>query len=177
MGTCAGAHKDKRERCQACEEQSFAMCLWYNEGPDTRPERGLQTDDDKPHDSARCEACRQGDCKVARSSLLPATRLSSRSFPEPQARAPVQAASSGVTSTARSAPEPQARAPVQAATSGVTSKARAPVQAATSGVTSIRGSACSSIELHASAPVQVGNNGVRSLCAVLARCTNAVFGI
>merc|ERR1712136_737857 len=170
MGTCAGAHKDKRERCQACEEQSFAMCLWYNEGPDTRPERGLQTDDDKPHDSARCEACRQGDCKVARSSLLPATRLSSRSslepearvpaqaatsgvtssssrsVPEPQARAPVQAASSGVTSTARSAPEPQARAPVQAATSGVTSKARAPVQAATSGVTSIRGSACSSIE-------------------------------
>eukprot|EP00450_Noctiluca_scintillans_P000982 CAMPEP_0194494256 /NCGR_PEP_ID=MMETSP0253-20130528/12218_1 /TAXON_ID=2966 /ORGANISM="Noctiluca scintillans" /LENGTH=236 /DNA_ID=CAMNT_0039335351 /DNA_START=62 /DNA_END=772 /DNA_ORIENTATION=- len=119
----AHAQPKYRQGCQRCEQQSLAMCLWYNEGPDTRPER--ETDDDKPHDSARCEACKHGDCKIARNSLPPRTpvpgatigvtpvRSSARASPEHQARAPVQAASSGVTSTARASPEPRARAPVQ----------------------------------------------------------------
>jgi hypothetical protein len=58
----AHAFTQYRQGCQSCETQTLPCCLWVNTGSrnnnDGRPER-----DDGPHDSLRCEACRQGACR------------------------------------------------------------------------------------------------------------------
>lgn len=60
----AHAHKFYRQGCQCCETESYPCCMWVNTGYGDRSNR-IERDEDKPHDSARCEACRKGDCRFA----------------------------------------------------------------------------------------------------------------
>jgi hypothetical protein len=57
----AHAHKNYRQGCQSCEDESYPCCMWVNTESDNREKRSWE-EDDKPHDRARCEACRRGEC-------------------------------------------------------------------------------------------------------------------
>lgn len=59
----AHAYKMYKQGCQRCELRSLPCCLWVN----TRESRHYSDDedDDGPHDSRRCEACRLGVCKFS----------------------------------------------------------------------------------------------------------------
>ena len=57
----AHAFRDYKQGCQRCETKSFPCCLWVNTG-DNNERQERDDDNDGPHDSKRCEACRHGRC-------------------------------------------------------------------------------------------------------------------
>ena len=58
----AHAFKKYKQGCQRCERKSLPCCMWVNTGNDSDFDRDDKNDG--PHDSARCEACRYGVCRV-----------------------------------------------------------------------------------------------------------------
>ena len=56
----AHAYKQYGQGCKRCETRSLPCCLWVNTGP--RSYERDSEEDDGPHDSRRCEACRRGVC-------------------------------------------------------------------------------------------------------------------
>ena len=56
----AHAFPDFMQGCQTCEAESLPTWLWVNISKDVRPREDKI--DDKPHDRARCEACKAGQC-------------------------------------------------------------------------------------------------------------------
>jgi hypothetical protein len=58
----AHAHKRFKQGCQVCEEESFPCCLWVNTSYNNDKDSANMDKSDRPHDRARCEACRKGQC-------------------------------------------------------------------------------------------------------------------
>ena len=67
MWSSAHAFPNFKQGCKSCERESYPCCLWLN----------LPSDDDvgetrtvavggEQHDTARCEACRRGECSLYR---------------------------------------------------------------------------------------------------------------
>lgn len=56
----AHAYTRYGQGCQRCEIRSLPCCLWVNTG--TRSYERDSEENDGPHDSRRCEACRRGVC-------------------------------------------------------------------------------------------------------------------
>ena len=60
----AHAYQRYEQGCQRCETRSLPCCLWVNTG--ARSDYHDFDEDDGPHDSGRCEACRRGVCTFLR---------------------------------------------------------------------------------------------------------------
>ena len=65
----AHAYPRFRQGCKKCDEESYPWLLWVNEEkPDTEEDAAYESAPQtlragaSPHDSARCEACKQGVC-------------------------------------------------------------------------------------------------------------------
>lgn len=62
----AHAYKKYKQGCQGCENMSFPCCLWVNSDQDRdRSPHDRLDNGDRPHDRARCEACRRGVCDAS----------------------------------------------------------------------------------------------------------------
>ena len=57
--------REYKQTCRNCGHDSLPFAMWQNTGP--RETNKEATAHDKPHDQARCEACRMmgGDCRVS----------------------------------------------------------------------------------------------------------------
>ena len=63
--TSAHAYKNFKQGCQRCELEGLPVFMWVNKGK--RDYYAVSDDEEKPpHDSERCEACRAGECDMAR---------------------------------------------------------------------------------------------------------------
>lgn len=62
----AHAHKQFKQGCQACERMAYPCCLWVNTGEKDDYRDKVLDEDEAPHDRARCQACRHGQCQAAR---------------------------------------------------------------------------------------------------------------
>ena len=55
----AHSFKIYKQGCQSCERETYPKYLWFN---DEKTENELNSRTSSPHDKARCEACKLGDC-------------------------------------------------------------------------------------------------------------------
>ena len=62
----AHAYKDYEQGCKGCEQKSLPKFMWVNVVRVRAPRDVREVDPNKPHDTARCGACRAGVCDALR---------------------------------------------------------------------------------------------------------------
>ena len=59
--TSAHSFKDYTQDCKKCDDSEYPTYMWQNANKGDRQAHKVD-DNKKPHDKARCEACRAGEC-------------------------------------------------------------------------------------------------------------------
>ena len=62
----AHAFKQFAQGCQGCESLYRPWFMWVNTSERDQNRDGMDDEEDKPHDSGRCQACRAGVCTAGR---------------------------------------------------------------------------------------------------------------